>query len=268
LKKLLLNLYFWPAFVLITLFGLFILPFILLFAKIFQGRKVSSTLRLSIRLYGWLLVCVVPFMAPVKVLGKTEKMVKPAIFVANHTSAIDPYLFGAIPIENCFVTSWPFKIPIYSPLMKLAGYINTADGWETISDKCASLLDNGVSVTIWPEGHRSRDGQMGRFRKGAFQLSVETGFPLQPVCIFGSGKVMYPGKRLLSPGKIELILLDPLYPDTSLSDSSERVHDLRQRTFQLLENCIRNHSTETVDLQSHVEGNKVSRKSLHHHYDL
>jgi hypothetical protein len=52
-------------------------------------------------------------MAPVTVESRTGKFPTQSILVPNHSSAIDPYLFGALPIENAFVTSWPFKIPVY-----------------------------------------------------------------------------------------------------------------------------------------------------------
>lgn len=246
MKKLLLNLYFWPAFVIVTLLGLLLVPFILLYGAFLPANSPSSSLRSSIRFYGWILVCAVPFMAPVKVIGNKKTIPVPSIFIANHGSAIDPYLFGAIPMENCFVTSWPFKIPIYSPLMKIAGYVNTADGWNLISRQCAKLLTEGVSIIVWPEGHRSRDGKLGRFRKGAFQLSAETGYPLQPVCILGSEKILYPGTRLLNPGRVTLILLDPIYPNTKDKDKNIKINNLRQKSFDAIRECIQHFSTETI----------------------
>jgi 1-acyl-sn-glycerol-3-phosphate acyltransferase len=133
--------------------------------------------------------------------------------VANHNSAIDPYLFGAIARENSFVTSWPFKIPLYSYFMKLAQYANSTDGWDEVSKKCVALLEAGSSVTIWPEGHRSRNGKLGRFKNGAFVLAAESGYPIVPVCILGSGDVLPPGERLLTPGKVKLLILDPIFPE-------------------------------------------------------
>jgi len=267
LKKLLLNLYYWPAFLLVTLVGLSLLPFILLFNKIFYGRKLAHSLRLAIRFYGWVLVCVVPFMAPVKVIGETEKIPAPAIFVANHNSAIDPYLFGAIPAENCFVTSWPFKIPIYRLFMKLAGYIDTADGWELIREKCAQHLKEGVSVIIWPEGHRSRTGKIGRFRRGAFQLSVETGVPIQPVCITGSGNIMSPGQKLLNPGKVSLILLDPVYPPENEKPQQDRINEMRQDVFGALQECTDRFQRPhyPASLQAKREETSAPPESLNRH---
>ncbi len=218
MKKLLLNIYYWPAFIAVTLVGLGVLPFILFVNVAFLHRKIDAALRLSIRFYGWILVCLIPFFKPVKVYFKEKILPAPAIYVANHNSAIDPYLFGAIAIENSFVTSWPFKIPVYRFFMQLAGYANTDEGWEEVKRKCSRLLETGCSVTIWPEGHRSRDGSIGRFKKGAFNLAVELGVPIIPVCILGSGTVLPPGQSLLNPGTVKLHVMLPIYPGQSGDD--------------------------------------------------
>ena len=169
-----------------------------------------------------------------KVEYRSRQLPANMIFVANHNSAIDPYLFGAIARENSFVTSWPFKIPVYGYFMRLAQYANTADGWDEICRKCTLLLEAGSSVTIWPEGHRSRDGRLGRFKNGAFVLAEKTGYPIVPVCILGSGTVLPPGKRLLSPAKVKLLVLDPIYPGNS-SEIQERVRELRIRAYSAIE---------------------------------
>ncbi|MEA3547567.1 MAG: lysophospholipid acyltransferase family protein [Thermodesulfobacteriota bacterium] len=213
------------------------LPWIILINVFILGRSLGSALRRAIRFYGWILVCVIPFMAPVTVENKAEKIHFPAILVANHNSAIDPYLFGALSTENCFVTSWPFAIPIYGLLMRFAGYINAEDGWDEIRTKGEVLLNSGSSLTIWPEGHRSRDGRLGRFRKGAFALAVETGYPVVPVCILGSGGVLSPGQRFLSPGQVKLILHDPVYPDTH-ADKQQSITALRDNVFHIIEKTL------------------------------
>lgn len=234
MKKFLLNLYFWPVFIFITLVGLVLLPFILLVNFIYCRRSVASGLRRAIRVYGWYLVRLVPFFAPIKVEYDCGEIPTPAIFVANHNSAIDPYLFGAIAVENGFVTSWPFRIPVYNILMRYAGYANTDDGWDEVKKKSRDMFSQGSCVTIWPEGHRSRDGKVGRFKNGAFSLAMETGVPIIPVCILGSGEVMAPGNRLLSPARVKLIVLEAVYPDTERNDP-EGVMELRCRVRSMIE---------------------------------
>ncbi len=238
MKKILLNIYYWPMFIVVTILGLAVLPFILLVFAVFLGRTIDHALRWGISIYGWMLVCMVPFFAPARVEYRAGKFPKPCILVANHTSAIDPYLFGALLINACFVTSWPFKIPVYGPLMRLAGYISAHEGWERISQRGTELLKSGVSLIMWPEGHRSRDGRLGRFKKGAFALSMETGYPVVPVCILGAGKFMAPGRRSISPSRIKLVLLDPIYP-SGHGDRQLEITAMRDKTRQAIQKILR-----------------------------
>ncbi len=234
MKKFLLNLYFWPVFIIITCVGFPLLPIILLVNSLYYRRSMAAGLRRAIRVYGWCLVRLVPFFAPIRVEYDCGDLPTPAIFVANHNSAIDPYLFGAIAVENGFVTSWPFRIPVYNVLMRYAGYANTDEGWDAVKKKSGEMLAQGSCVTIWPEGHRSRDGKIGRFKNGAFSLAMETGVPVIPVCILGSAKVMAPGNRLLSPARVRLIVLEAVYPDPERNDP-EGVQELRGRVREMIE---------------------------------
>ncbi len=218
--------YFWLMFMAVTLVGLMVSPLFLLVSTLCCGRTVDAAIRRGICRYGWVLVKVVPFLAPVGVESRTGKLPFPVIFVPNHSSAVDPYLFGAVLTDVCFVTTWPFKIPVYKYFMRLGRFINANEGWETVSRKGAAMLRSGASLIIWPEGHRSRDGRLGRFKNGAFALAVETGYPLVPVCILGSRKFLPPGRLLLSPSVVRLILLEPVYPDPN-NDPQQEIIRLR-----------------------------------------
>jgi 1-acyl-sn-glycerol-3-phosphate acyltransferase len=246
LLKLVWNVYFWLVFILFTMAGLVILPFFLLVDMIFAGRSAASSLRRAIRLYGWVLTRIVPVTAPVEVEYESVELPPVSIFVANHNSAIDPYLFGVIPVENGFVTTWPFKIPVYGLFMRLAGYVDARFGWDEVLLQCRKLFDAGSSVTIWPEGHRSRDHRLGRFKNGAFSLAVETGYPVVPVCILGAGAVLPPGSRLMTPGRVKLIVLKPIYADHG-ADSAENVRKLRHKVRSRIEHVLRENDHFVLD---------------------
>lgn len=230
----LLNLYYWPVFILFTLVSLLVLPLILVVFHLLLRQSLGSVIRRSIVIYGWVLVKLVPFFGPVSVIGEYKKLPQPVVFVANHNSAIDPYLFGAIVLENSFVTSWPFSIPVYNVIMKMAGYVDSTRGWEEIKEQCLNLLHSGSSVTIWPEGHRSRGGELGRFKNGAFQLAVESERPVVPVLILGSAKVLPPGSCWLRPGRVRLQLLEPVYPEQTV-DKNYAVLSLKKRVKECIE---------------------------------
>lgn len=218
MKKLLLNLYFWPFFFLITLIGICLIPFAFTVNRLIGLQSYHRLLRRGIRGYGWILVRLLPFMGPVTLIDKSGGLPCPAIYVANHSSSVDPYLFGSLAVENVFVTSWPFKIPVFKWIMRDAQYIDSNKGWDVIRNQAAQLLAHDCSLIIWPEGHRSRDGRMTRFKNGAFYLSCLTNTPIIPVCIKGSGTLMPPGSRLLTPARVSLTLLPPVFPDGAAED--------------------------------------------------
>ena len=237
MKQLILTIYFWLMFIIVTILGLILFPLFLLVYIGFLGRTVDYTIRWGICLYGWTLVKIVPFLAPVKVESRIGELPLPVIFVPNHNSAIEPYLFGALLKDVCFVTTWSFKIPIYNFFMRLARYVNANEGWEKVYQKGAAMLQSGTSLIIWPEGHRSRDGRLGRFKNGAFALAVKTGYPLLPVCILGSGKFLPPGKRLVSPSVVKIILLDPIYPDMH-NDQQQEIIKLRNTVREVIKKTL------------------------------
>lgn len=237
MKRLIFNSYFWLTFIVVTLLYFLLLPVYLLLYVGFLRHALDAAIRWAICYYGWVLVKVVPFLAPVKVETRTGKIPQPVILVANHSSAIDPYLYGALLMNVSFVTTWPFKIPIYGLCMRLAGYINANEGWEKVCQKSAKLLQSGTSIIIWPEGHRSRDGRLGRFKNGAFALAVNTGYPLLPLCIIGSEKFLSPGKRLLAPNRVKLVLLDPIYPDLQ-NDQNQEIIRLRNTTREIIKKTL------------------------------
>ncbi len=219
------NLYFWPVFIVLTVISVTLCLPLLVLGRVFcRQYSVASMQRRLIRFYGRVLVCIVPFLRPVRIVYKGAALPQPAILVPNHTSSIDPFVFGALPLENAFVTSWPFKIPVYSLFMRLAHYVDVRKGWSEVAIGVEGLLNEGSSVTIWPEGHRTRTGEIGRFRRGAFELAVSTGIPIVPICITGSRTVMPAGQMFLQPAQVTLTLLDPIYPRQDREASDEVVY--------------------------------------------
>ena len=217
IKKLLLNLYIWPLFFVVTLVAMLLIPFLWLGNSITLRVPVGRAFRLGIRKYGLILVRWIPFFAPVQFQDRSGGTPEVGIYVANHNSSVDPYCYGVLPGEYAFLTSWPFSIPFYRWAMNKAQYLNAAWDWNTLLAKSFQLLENGCSLIIWPEGHRSRDGALGKFKNGAFRLSCETGHPVIPVCIKGTHRLMPPGSRLLTPSRVSVTILPPQYPPKDLS---------------------------------------------------
>ncbi len=72
------------------------------------------------------------------------------------------------------------------------------------------VLDGGISVMVFPEGTRSRDGRLREFKKGGFMMALDLGLPILPVSISGSHNVL-PGRTLqLLPGRIRITIHEPI----------------------------------------------------------
>ena len=233
IKKLLLNLYIWPLFIIVTLTALLLIPVILLTNLLVFRKSVNSLYRVGVRIYGKVITQFVPFFAPVKFSDQSGGRPEVGIYVANHNSSVDPYCFGVVPGEFAFFTSWPFGIPVYNWVMKQAEYLNTEWGWEILHEKSLHLMQRGCSLIIWPEGHRSKTGKLGNLENGAFRLACETGYPIVPVCIEGTHILLAPGQRLLTPSRVSVTLLPPHMPPKGEIDR-QSVQDLKQQVRKAL----------------------------------
>jgi 1-acyl-sn-glycerol-3-phosphate acyltransferase len=231
MRKLLLNLWFWPVFVVVTAVALLLVPTLCVGNAVTFRFPVGRGVRIGVRLYGWLLIRSLQWAIPVTLVDRSGGLFPPVVFVANHSSSVDPYLFGMLPLEMAFVTSWPFRIPVYKWIMGLAGYLNTADGWERLAEEGARLLATGCSLIVWPEGHRSRDGRLRRFRNGAFRLAVQAGCPVVPVCICGTDRFLPPGHRTPSPAAVRMTVLPAIAVSDDGGNEKEAVRILRDRAY-------------------------------------
>ncbi len=185
-------------------------------------------------------------MAPVKLDNRAGDLPRPVIYVANHLSSVDPYCFGVVDAEYGMFTSWPFNIPVFKWMMRSAQYVDTRRGWETISQQAHKLLANGCSLIIWPEGHRSRNGRLGEFQRGAFRLAVEANCPVVPVCFIHTDTLLAPGCRLLSPARPEVVLLPPLWPESG--------QEKRKAIKHLCHDC---HQIIDQELERHQHGQRL-----------
>jgi 1-acyl-sn-glycerol-3-phosphate acyltransferase len=74
----------------------------------------------------------------------------------------------------------------------------------------ARLVGEHHSLIVFPEGTRSVDGQVARFKKGSFLVAVDAGLPVVPVSVSGSRHVMQKGRLMVCPGTVRLRIHDPV----------------------------------------------------------
>ena len=206
----------YPLLVLWTLLGIALFPALFVPWKLFTGGNSGRIMRHFIWLYGrgWVAI-VSPFVRFRREAREHLRLGRPSILVVNHLSFFDTYLMALLPIYDVTfaVRAWPFRMFWYGRFMRLAGYLDVeTSAWDEVRASAEKTLAAGGHLLFFPEGHRSRDGRLQRFYRGAFRLAAETGAPLVPLCIAGTDRLLPPGRLRLSPARVTLRALPPVDP--------------------------------------------------------
>jgi 1-acyl-sn-glycerol-3-phosphate acyltransferase len=123
--------------------------------------------------------------------------------------------------------------------MRGVGYIsidrsNRKSAFESLT-RAADTIRNGTSVLIFPEGTRSREGQILPFKKGGFVLAVDAGVPIVPIVIHGTRGIIPKGHFMIRPAPVRMQILDPVetadYTRKTKDDLLERVRSILITTF-------------------------------------
>lgn len=133
------------------------------------------------------------------------------ILVANHQSMLDIWaLMAGVPVSLRFVAKAELsKIPVFARACRVAGHVFIDRGEATqaraaIRAAGERIRDEGLTLVLFPEGTRSLDGRVGRFRRGSFALAIESQAHLVPVAIDGTVRVFPKGAKTLRPGVVHI----------------------------------------------------------------
>jgi len=171
---------------------------------------------------------------PVSVDG-TEH-IKPGqsyVFVANHQSMFDVWLvYGWLPV----IFKWLMKaelrkVPFVGTGCKAAGHIfvdrrNAKAAMESLKEVERQLV-NGVCTVIFPEGTRSKDGEVGRFKRGAFQIAWDLGLPVIPLSLDGCFEVLPKGKPFVHRHAVHMHIGEAI-DLKKYADSNEAIEAVRE----------------------------------------
>jgi 1-acyl-sn-glycerol-3-phosphate acyltransferase len=140
-----------------------------------------------------------------------------SFFMVNHVNLFDPFiLYCAIPQ---LVRGWEleshFRIPVYGWLMKRFGNvpvpsIRSPKDLKRLWRLTQEAINGGVSLIIFPEARRTRDGHINDFEEGGFRLAQQLGVPIVPVSLVGSFHHLRTGHWLLRPTTITVHLHDTI----------------------------------------------------------
>ncbi len=173
------------------------------------------------------------------------------VCVSNHCSAADPFLLSYLPWEMKWLSKASnFKIPIVGWMLTLAGDVSVERGTrqsaKTAMAQCRAWLDRGMPVMIFPEGTRSKDGQLLPFKDGAFRLAIEAGADILPMAVVGTESALRKHDWRLQHARAAVRVGEAICTNgMSLDDVDELKQQVRQRIEQLREELAR-HLSKTA----------------------
>ena len=188
------------------------LPLFALLDRFFiPGRDIDKLARVACRL-GTLSVGI-----RVKVQGQHRFQPGQAYVIAfNHVSLLDtPVLVQSVPVYcRTFQEMGHRKIPVYGSFVRLMGQLPVERGNRTLNEasyaRALEMLRGGKSFGVFPEGHRTRDGRLGRFYPGGFRLAIEAGVPVMPAVTRGLRNLCPAKEWRLRPGQVDVSFGEPV----------------------------------------------------------
>lgn len=159
---------------------------------------------------------------------------QPVIFMSNHESQMDPpVLVAALPLQAVYIAKKELEyVPFIGWAAWAAGviFIDRGDRERAIRSiqDAAQKIRGGRNVVIFPEGTRSRSGEMLPFKKGGFALALDAGVPIIPLATVGGFRVLPSGSLRIRPGKYTLLVGDPVHP-TDFGDRDALMKEVRTR---------------------------------------
>lgn len=155
------------------------------------------------------------------------------IFVSNHQSIYDiPVIFWHLPWQIRIIAKASLgRFPFWGWHLSRTGHLlvdRKHPDQFGILRRWKGLVSQGLSLIVFPEGTRSADGRVGRFKGMSFLLAIQAELPLVPVSVTGSRHVMRKGRMMTCPGHVRLVVHDPV-ETRGLEASAEQARRLAEQ---------------------------------------
>ncbi len=165
---------------------------------------------------------------------------KPSVYMSNHMSFLDiPAVSKAVGIPLYFVAKKELKkMPAVGWFIAAVGMIfidrsNREKAYESLT-KAGEMVRGGKNIITFPEGTRSSDGNLLKFRKGSFHLSQAAQVPMVPLYVHGTNKI-WPNKSWrFRPGIITVYIGKPIQPEEYQGQSLDEMADSVRLAVQAL----------------------------------
>lgn len=156
----------------------------------------------------------------------------PYVFMSNHLSFLDgPLLMTVLDRPaRVVVKRFVFRVPVLGLGMRFSGYVpldkeGAGAGKLSIARAARLIKEKRYSFLIYPEGTRSFDGTIQRFRRGGFFLALADGTPIVPVSIKGTYELMPHGQWFVRKGPVRITFHDPVPVDGHTQDTMAELMD-------------------------------------------
>ncbi|MFC1619019.1 lysophospholipid acyltransferase family protein [Candidatus Neomarinimicrobiota bacterium] len=139
------------------------------------------------------------------------------IFMSNHASALDiPIALSILPGTVVFLAKQElFRIFFFGWSLRAMGSIpvnrsNAKEAKKSVDHALEILRTKLISLILYPEGTRTRDGRLLPFKKGVFFLALKSRLPLVPMAVSGSFEAMPPGAKVMTQKHIQVTVGQPI----------------------------------------------------------
>ena len=179
---------------------------------------------------------------PIKVTGRENVNPKQSyVFVANHQSFLDVFaVYGWLPNNFKWLMKKEIrKVPFVGTACAVAGHIfvdrsNPRAALQSMEHIKKELVD-GISTVIFPEGTRTKTGEMGRFKQGAFKIAMDMGLPVVPLSLNGFFEAMPSGQPFVNPrARVSLHIGKPI-DISQFTDINETMEYVREQVANSLQ---------------------------------
>jgi 1-acyl-sn-glycerol-3-phosphate acyltransferase len=160
------------------------------------------------------------------------------MFVSNHQSIYDiPIIFATVPFQLRIIAKESLgRFPFLGWHLSRTGHMlvdRANPDRAKIFSQWSQLAARGLSLIVFPEGTRSADGLVGRFKGGSFLLAIRAGLPIVPVSVSGSRHVMLKGRLMTCPGRVRLVVHGPI-PTTELEPTVDQARQLAEQVSETI----------------------------------
>ena len=169
------------------------------------------------------------------------------IYIANHSSHYDtPVLFQSLPAQLRIMAKQNLgRVPFIGWHLARAGHllVDRSKPGAAIFKKMQRMVGQGASVVIYPEGSRTSDGQVGRFKGGIFLLAIETGLPVVPISVINTRAVMPKGRLMTCPADVKVVVHERLTTKGLVRDDART---LAKQAQQIVAEGVRTGRPQTI----------------------